>query len=766
MKSRSQLFSLLGLLLFVLSSLAAHAQAPASPTVRSIEVQYAGPPTVSKERIIANMRTKVGKLYSEQVVEEDIRNLYNTGSISNVRIFGEPVRDGVKVIVVIQTKATVGEVVFQGVTKVKVSKLRKDMKIKPGSALNEANLEVDRQKILEIYDNEGYANTKVEYKVEMNDTSGSARVIFIVTEADRTVITQIRFEGNDSFKTKVLRKAIKTRTRNLLSFITKDGRLDSDKIDQDVIALREFYQNHGYIDVNVQQPDVNRIRGDRTELVFHIVEGRQYHVHSVTVAGANVFTTDQVRARLKTKEGGVFSPKVMHDDVKAIQDLYGARGYVDLQVDSQTTTGGDLLLDVTYKLEEGNQSYVERINVQGNTRTKDKVIRREVALAPGDLYNTVLVDASKKRLENLKYFSRVDTYPSDTEIPGRKDLNVLVEEQRTGSFNFGAGFSSIDSLLGFVEITQSNFDITHPWDFTGGGQRFRARVQIGTVRKDAVISLTEPWFMDHQLSVGGEAFYHEDNYSSNVYSQRSYGFDLSARKPLGKFTSVSLAYQLEEVSIYNVTGYGLYSPPILNAVGDYWKSSVSTTLSYDTRDSIFLTRKGERVEFSATTSGLGGDVKDYGFDLLGSKYFLLPFDTILSLNGEVGTVASWGGSGVPLFDRLYLGGANNLRGFNYRDVGPKDIFGDPIGGDTLARATVEYTFPVIERVRGAVFYDTGFVNAGQYDFTTSNINSDVGLGVRLDLPIGPVRIDYGFPLQKDSFSSGGGKFNFNVGYQF
>ena len=244
----------------------------------------------------------------------------------------------------------------------------------------------------------------------------------------------------------------------------------------------------------------------------------------------------------------MFSPKTVRDDVKSIQDLYGARGFVDLQVNSETTSAGDLLIDVTYRLDEGTQSYVERINISGNSRTKDKVIRRELALTPGELYNTQLVDTSKKRLENLKYFSRVDTYPSDTSIPGRKDLNVLVEEQRTGSFNFGAGFSSIDSLLGFVEITQSNFDITHWPDFTGGGERFRARVQIGTERKDAVVSLTEPWFMDRQLAVGGEVYYHDDTDSSDVYAQREYGFDLNARKALGKFTSVRVDYKLEEIT--------------------------------------------------------------------------------------------------------------------------------------------------------------------------------------------------------------------------
>ena len=275
-----------------------------SPIVRSIEIQYAGPPSVSKERIIANMRTKVGKLYSEQAVEEDIRNLYNTGNITNVRIFGEKIADGVKVIVVVQTKSTVSEVVFVGVTKLKVTKLRKDMKTKPGSTLNEANLETDRQKILEEYENEGYANTKVDYKVDPNEALGSAKVTFTVSETGRQNIARIDFEGNNSFKPKQLRKAMKMKPRNIISFITKDGRVDNDKIDADVMSLREFYQNHGYVDVDIKQPDVVPIKKDKVALVYHIVEGRQYHVHNVDIVGTAVFPLDQVRAKVKTTTGG------------------------------------------------------------------------------------------------------------------------------------------------------------------------------------------------------------------------------------------------------------------------------------------------------------------------------------------------------------------------------------------------------------------------------------------------------------------------------
>ena len=360
---------------------------------------------------------------------------------------------------------------------------------------------------------------------------------------------------------------------------------------------------------------------------------------------------------------------------------------------------------------------------------------------------------------------------------------MLVEEKRTGSFNFGAGFSSIDSVLGFAEIQQSNFDILHPWNFTGGGQRFRTRVQYGVKRKDFIIGLTDPWFLDYQIAVGGELFYSEANYYSTEYNQANYGFDINARKALGPFLSARLEYRLEEVRIFDVSSNA--SQTLKGEAGNYLKSSITTGITHDTRDSVFITRKGHRVDFSMYVDGgpIGGEVNDYGFDLSGSQYFLLPWDTIFLINGEVATVSGFSGGNKgtldpPIFDRLYLGGANNLRGFAYREVGPKDVNGQPIGGNSLARITLEYTAPVVDRVRAAVFFDSGFVNYNNYNFipqtysttgsshSSGGLNADIGLGLRLDLPIGPVRIDYGIPVMSDGWNKSGGKFNFNIGYQF
>src|SRR5437660_12093310 len=232
-----------------------------------------------------------------------------------------------------------------------------------------------------------------------------------------------------------------------------------------------------------------------------IAEGPQYHVRKLTVSGYQATTEAKIRAFLKMKEGSVYSPKQLRDDAKAVADAYGSGGYVDLVITPEGTPAGTGLIDVHYNVDEGAPSFVQRINIAGNTRTKDKVIRREVLVAPGDVFNTVRVDTTKKRLENLGYFAKVETYPEDTDIAGRKDLTILVQEKRTGSFSFGGGFSTIDKLVGFAELTQGNFDLFNWPSFTGGGQKFRLRIQYGTQRKDLIMTLTEPYFLDRRLAL-------------------------------------------------------------------------------------------------------------------------------------------------------------------------------------------------------------------------------------------------------------------------
>lgn len=852
----------------------AQGQPTEAPIIRAIDVQYSGPATVSKEAILAQMRTAVGQPYSDQTVEDDIRNLYKTGVVQNVRIFAQPEADGVKVIVAVQTRQVLRELVIDGAHKVSAKKLRKDIGVKLNAPVNEDDLQKARQKIIDNYQSKGFTDVSVEFKVEPIDESrGTARVIYTVEEGAKGAVSKIHFQGNDHFSEKILRKQMKTKGKTMIAFVDKSGRLDEVQLQQDLDSVKEFYQNNGYIDVEVTEAGRERKKGGPLVITIAIKEGGIYHVNKLSFSGYKETTEDKIRKIIKMKEGAVYSPKALHDDAKVIADSYGRGGYVDLIVLPQGTPAGAGLIDVHYKIEEGNRSFVERINIVGNTRTKDKVIRREILVRPGDVFDTVRVETSKKRLENLGFFSKVETFPDETGVEGRKDLVVQVEEKRTGALNFGAGYSTIDSVIGFVELTQGNFDITNWPGLTGAGQKFRAKAQIGSQRKDFNLGLTEPYFLDRRFSLGGQLFYSEANYLSSVYSQRNYGFSTEARKPLFSWVYGVLGYSLQNFDIYDVSS-GV-SPELRAEEGTTTQSMVTSSLAWDRRDNPFLTRKGERISVSPYVAGgpLGGDVQIYGWDVQLTKYVRVWKDVIFLADAEAATVEVWNsaatktipgtipctpgstgcdpvtnrkgnpdgfagtvvtgphqplgldalgnpcspiGSGcnpvvqnfdveipaIPVYDRLYLGGSNNLRGFKFRDVGPKDSNGQPLGGQSMARATVEMSFPIIEKARGAIFYDCGFVNADAWDFspdtfeqqrgvnaqatleyakthpgftppasvigpkkTWDSFASDFGIGVRLDLPIGPLRLDYGFPID-EAGNAKHGHLNFSVGYQF
>jgi outer membrane protein insertion porin family len=741
---------------------------PAPPIVRSIDVQYTGPATISRARVLAQMRTKVGLPYSDVVAEEDIRGLYNTGQFQNVRIFGQPEGDGVIVIVALQTRTMLNEIQIDGATRISPKRLRKNIGLKLNTPLREEDMEKGRQKIMETYQAHGFNDVDVTFHVEPIDaTRGTSRAVYTVNEGIKGSVTAVRFEGNTHFSDRVLRKQMKTRQKTLFSFVDKSGRLDETQLQDDLQKIREFYQNHGYVDVAVRDVRKQRTSSGALQIVIAIDEGPQYHVGKLRFVGYKATTEEKLRAVVKMKEGAIYSAKAIKDDAKAMADAYGTGGYVDLTIIPESSPAYGGLIDITYRIDEGQRSYVERITITGNTRTKDKVIRREVLIAPGDIFNTVRVEVSKKRLENLGYFSKVDTFPVDTDVEGRKNLDIQVEEKRTGSLNFGAGFSTIDSLIGFIELTQGNFDIMNWPSLTGGGQKFRIRLQGGTERKDIELALTEPWFMDRPISVSFSSFYHEANYLSSLYDQRNYGFSLEARKGILPYLYGTLGYRLEDINAFNISITA--SDALLAEFGNSTKSVVTASLVYDRRDNPFLTRHGERITYTWWVAGFpaGGTESIYGFDVEASKYWLLPWDTILLVNAEVAGVDAWKNRDrlVKIYDRLFLGGSNNLRGFEFRDVGPKDIHGEPLGGQSMARATIEYTFPIIAKARGAIFYDTGFVNTNPWDYNFNNVASDIGFGLRLDLPIGPLRIDYGIPIQQAG-NHGSGKFNFNVGYQF
>jgi outer membrane protein insertion porin family len=365
-------------------------------------------------------------------------------------------------------------------------------------------------------------------------------------------------------------------------------------------------------------------------------------------------------------------------------------------------------------------------------------------------------------------------------VEGFKDVDINVTEKPTGSVNFGAGFSSIDSLVGFVDVTQTNFDITDWHDFRGAGQRFNMNLRYGLRRQDFNMSLTEPWFLGQKLALTTELFYRNMNYLSNRYDQYNVGASISLRKPIGQSAYAELGYTLQQIDL-SVDQSLATSQLLLNEDGTFVQSKLDFSIVHDTRDSVFITRKGHKLEAGLLASGLGGDVDVWGANLGGQQYFSLPGDTILSFEGAARWVDAWNGGDVPIFERLFLGGANNVRGYDYRDVGPKDVTGEPIGGDFSIYGSVELSFPIIEKVRGAVFWDVGMVS-GAPDVPVAGapparllggpivgdgeVYSNVGIGVRMFLPVGPIRLDLGFPLVKDQFVGDSPRFQFNMGYKF
>jgi outer membrane protein insertion porin family len=747
------------------------------PIVKEIEIVYVGPKSVQRSVILANMRTTVGQPYSPASVEEDVRNLYATGFFTNLRISDEPLADGVKVVVIVQPKPLVKEIVIKGAEKIKEARVRKEVSIKLGDPLSEQGVAQVADRVKEYYQSKGYEKAQVNYKIDVNEEFGRAVITYNIVEGDRAFISDIEFKGNANIPSKVLRKEMKTKKKDIFTWFNKSGIFKDDQFKQDLKKIREFYQERGYIDMQIKDVQFEYPEKDRMKVVITVFEGIRYSVGKIRFAGATIFTEANIRNRMPMLEGAIFSPKGLEADIKGIQDLYGEKGYIDADVRPEREANVESgKIDLLFVIQEGPESYIQSIVIQGNNKTKDKVIRRELAVAPGEVYDSVLVDASKKRLENLGYFEKVDINPQDTNIPNRKNMIVTVEEKRTGSVSFGAGFSSVDSLLGFVEISQSNFDIANFPYFTGAGQKFRTRLQYGIRRQDATISFTEPWFLNQRLSLGIDLFARNSEFLNAFYSQSNIGGSIGLARALNPFWTASIKYSLQNIDLYDFQGGTPTS--LLAEEGARSKSAVQIGFTYDTRDNVFLTRRGEKIDIVGEMAGgpFLGQTDIIKWQIDAQKFFPLPYDMILTTAASTGTVEGYDDTEtVPLFERFFIGGARSVRGFDNREVGPKDSNGEPTGGSTFAYGTLELTFPIMDRVRGAVFVDAGFENSDAYNWTVeANSSSDgdgalavgAGFGLRLNLPIGPLRLDLGFPVVHDRFNGGGPKFAFDVGYQF
>jgi outer membrane protein insertion porin family len=798
--------------------------------VARIEVKHVGPPAASDALIRANIRIKPGDVYRPEATIDDINNLYATGFFYNIQV-GEPfLEDGAVVLTyVVQGKPRLTDIKIQGNKKLSTSKIKKKITSKIGEPMDERKLFTDSQAIQQLYQKSGYPKTEAKFVVNIDQSSGRGTALFEITESPKIKISRVDFVGAEAFTEKQLRKQIKTRDRWWLSWLTQSGVFKDEQFEEDRFKLAEFYRGRGYIDFEIRNVEFEYPTPQKMIIRFHIFEGRQYRVGKIAFVGTTMMPTNAISrdfdpgpapdpgperkawsdgVRLHRtfvmKEGDIFRPALLAKDIEAVEDFYGIKGHIDVATSTghlrvkriaNTETG---TMDLEFTVNEGQPSLIEKIEIRGNTKTKDKVIRRELAVSPGETFNMVGVKLSKRRLEGLRFFTpgKVDLRPEPTEIPNRKDLVVSVEETTTGNMMVGAGFSSVDALVGFVELTQGNFDLFNPPYFTGDGQKFRLRVQLGTQRQDFVVSFEEPWFLDRKLALGVELYHTEKRYQSrhDLYDEVRTGGRVSLTRALGSdFLIGSVSYNLENVGILvedsvkprivreTLPGRGESIRVVRGAPDDILKedgytllSRIGGSLAWDTRNSTFLPDAGQRTDLFAevASSALGSERDFYKLQLTSAWYFRGFFPGhVLELVGRTGVADGLAGDEVPFYERYYLGGLYTLRGFRYRDISPREPgFDEPIGGNTFWFGSAEYSIPIIKKenvggVRFAFFYDIGSVQSDAYDYEFSDFSDNWGVGLRLELPIGPLRLDYGIPIHHDDFSSGKGRFQFGVGWQ-
>lgn len=781
---------------------------PASAqTITGIEIKHVGPATVSDELIRANLRMKVGDPYIRPNVDDDVKNLYTTGLFYNIRVAESNSVDGVGLTYLVQAKPRLTEIRFQGNKKYTNDKLLKKISSKVGDPLDERKLFTDSQEMQKMYEKAGYPGTTVKYVLNIEETAGRGTATFEINETRKVKIKRVEFVGAQAFPEKKLRKVIKTRKHWMFSWLTGSGVYKADQFEEDREKLVSFYRDEGYIDFEIKDVQLERPTKKTMVVKINVAEGQQYKVGAVSFQGTTLLPTNavsptfvppplpkrgtnrvdliaerQLNRNFKMKEGDIFTPGGLHKDTQAVEDFYGSKGYIDANANSRNLRVAKIpntekgTMDLEYRVDEGQKSYIEKIEIRGNTKTKDRVIRRELAVAPGEVFDMVRVRVSKERLEGLQYFDKVDARPEPTDIPNRKNLVIGVEEKSTGSVSLGAGFSSVDAVVGYVEYTQGNFDLANPPLFTGAGQKFRARVQIGTQRQDYLLSFVEPWFTGRKLSLGVDLYRRELNYQSleSLYDEERTGAKVSLTRALGSdFLIGSVSYTIEQVGIVDVS---TNAPASISAEeGSSLLSKFGASLAYDTRNSTTLPNRGQRTELFGEFVTM--DKEYYKVELKSAWYFRgLMSGDVIEVAGRVGVADSLkNNEDVPFYDRYYLGGLYSLRGYRYREIGPSepllDGSGDePIGGDTYWFATVEYSTPIIERLRFAVFYDIGMVYPDSFSFTPNNSVGSAryadnwGVGFRLNLPIGPLRLDYGIPLTTPPGVGGSGRFQFGVGY--
>ena len=742
---------------------------------RIVQVDVKGAKTIAKETVLAKVQTKPGSPYLDHVVSEDIRRIFSLGYFTNVKADVEDVAEGLRLVFVVTEKPAVAQVLVQGNRTLATKKLLELFGLRAGELYDPRKVKEGIDQIKAEYARKGFSNVEIVSRTEANEAANTTTVYALVDEGPQMRIQDILVEGNRAFSDRRILKLLTTK-RKTWWFL--HGVYNESVLTEDLERIKAFYRKHGYQDIDVKQ-EIARDPSGRG-LIVHLMlsEGLQHRVGQATIDGAVLFPEREIRQLIQLKPGAVFSDEALQEDVRLIKQYYGDRGYIhaaiapDPQLDPATKR-----VNLAYHIAEHEAVSINRIEIQGNLQTKDVVVRRELRVYPGEQFNGAKIRKSIERLYNLGFFEEVTVDTEATASPEKEDLIVKVKESKTGSFSFGGGFSSVDRLVGLVEVEQRNFDWRNAPRFTGAGQDLRLRAEVGTVRRFFDLSFTEPWIFGHPLSAGIDLYDRTRLQSRNLglaFQEERRGGGLRFGKEFADLAHVDLDYQLFRTRVSDVVDTA--SADLKAEQGRSTISEVGLTVTLDSRDNKFDPMKGHVLFSSADLAGgvIGGNRDFYRLQAGASHYWPHWDRFVFESRIKAGIVQAYGGdNNVPIFERFFGGGSGTIRGFRERRVGPRDpTSNDPIGGEATLLGTVEevMTFAKDEHnrpiLRGSVFFDVGDVWRRVRDFGAS-YKSGVGIGARVNTPIGPLRLDVGFPVtQQDDQEKRRPRFHFNISRSF
>lgn len=715
-------------------------------TITGIQIQ--GNVRSEPETIRSYLQLKVGEPFEAAAADRSLKALFATGLFSDVVIEMQ----GSTLIVKVTENPIINRVAFEGNSKIEDDKLRDEVQSKPRQVFTRARVQSDVDRILTIYRRSGRYNASVEPKI-IRLEQGRVDLVFEINEGDVTGVKRISFVGNEAFGDGTLRGKIRTTESAWWRFLSSDDRFDPDRMNLDRELLRKFYLSEGYADFRVVSA-VAELAPNREGffITFTISEGERYKFGKVDVTSRfQGLDVDVLRSFLTISEGEWYDADEVEKSVSNIQEAVGSLGYAFVEVRPNIRRNKDnYTVDVTFDVQEGPRVYVERINISGNTRTLDKVIRREFRLAEGDAFSTAKVRRSQQRLRNLGFFEKVDISAAPGSSPDKTNLEVQVVEQSTGEISFGAGYSTTAGVVGDISVKERNL--------LGKGQELRVGLSIGTLSTTIDLGFTEPYFMDRQISAGIDLF-RTSNDRQNIanYSDRSLGFALRGGWAYSEEIRQIVRYTLRQTDIYNVQPWA--SPIIQQNAGTQVVSELSETIIWDTRDTRLNTTKGFMVRNTVAAAGLIG-TEQYVRTTADAVYFKSIFeDVVASIGGSIGLVAPYNNSYVRINNLFFIGG-DSLRGFQVGGIGPRDAnTTDSLGGQYYYTGTAElsYPLPFIPKevaLLGKAFVDVGSlwgVQQSTYN-TTSVLTSQLmrvssGLGIQWVSPFGPIRVDYSWPIQ-------------------